>query len=309
MHGSNHGIDLAKAATRVEKHPATPKSQSAMEYLMTYGWAILIIAVVLGALYQFGVFNTLSAPRAVPGACKVFRPSGSGTTVFINLEGVCTGQFPQSVASFDGHSSTITTSTTYFPTGSFTVSFWVLYSAKPSLYSGTIYLASYGACVSSSSWDVRGLDGSGPYSLLFTMPSNTGSCDSEFGAINLNTWYHITVSYSTASQTENDYVNGLQAASHSTGTITLTSPSTFYMGTSNLNGYLSNVQIYNTSLDAGQVQTLYSEGIGGAPISLPYLVGWWPLNGDVKDYSGNNNNGAATSVSYQSAWTSGYRGH
>mgnify|MGYP001572188272 CR=1 FL=1 len=31
--------------------------QSAMEYLMTYGWAILIIAVVLGALFSLGVFN------------------------------------------------------------------------------------------------------------------------------------------------------------------------------------------------------------------------------------------------------------
>jgi len=33
------------------------KAQSAMEYLMTYGWAILIVAVVLGALYSLGVFN------------------------------------------------------------------------------------------------------------------------------------------------------------------------------------------------------------------------------------------------------------
>ncbi|MCL5430439.1 MAG: hypothetical protein M1504_03095 [Candidatus Marsarchaeota archaeon] len=33
------------------------RSQSAMEYLMTYGWAILIIAVVLGVLFQLGVFN------------------------------------------------------------------------------------------------------------------------------------------------------------------------------------------------------------------------------------------------------------
>jgi len=29
-----------------------------MEYLMTYGWAILIIAVVLGALFSLGVFNS-----------------------------------------------------------------------------------------------------------------------------------------------------------------------------------------------------------------------------------------------------------
>ena len=34
------------------------RAQSAMEYLMTYGWAILIIAVVLGALFSLGVFST-----------------------------------------------------------------------------------------------------------------------------------------------------------------------------------------------------------------------------------------------------------
>ncbi len=34
------------------------KLQSAMEYLMTYGWAILIIAVVMVALYSLGVFGT-----------------------------------------------------------------------------------------------------------------------------------------------------------------------------------------------------------------------------------------------------------
>ncbi len=33
------------------------KAQSAMEYLMTYGWAILIIAIVMVALFALGVFN------------------------------------------------------------------------------------------------------------------------------------------------------------------------------------------------------------------------------------------------------------
>jgi|GEM_PF-1369673 hypothetical protein len=36
---------------------ALERGQSAMEYLMTYGWAILIIAVVLGALFSLGVFS------------------------------------------------------------------------------------------------------------------------------------------------------------------------------------------------------------------------------------------------------------
>ena len=33
------------------------KSQSAMEYLMTYGWAILVVLIALGALFYLGVFN------------------------------------------------------------------------------------------------------------------------------------------------------------------------------------------------------------------------------------------------------------
>ncbi len=34
------------------------KAQSAMEYLMTYGWAILIVAIVLAALFSLGVFSS-----------------------------------------------------------------------------------------------------------------------------------------------------------------------------------------------------------------------------------------------------------
>ena len=49
MKGSNKGIG---------------KAQSAMEYLMTYGWAILVIAVVLAALFALGIFNGGTLPTA-----------------------------------------------------------------------------------------------------------------------------------------------------------------------------------------------------------------------------------------------------
>jgi hypothetical protein len=53
------------------------KAQSAMEYLMTYGWAILVIAVVLGVLYSLGIFSPSNfAPKAQHGSCQVFRPNG-----------------------------------------------------------------------------------------------------------------------------------------------------------------------------------------------------------------------------------------
>ncbi|MEM3781909.1 MAG: hypothetical protein QXT43_03045, partial [Candidatus Micrarchaeaceae archaeon] len=47
-------------------------------------------------------------------------------------------------------------------------------------------------------------------------------------------------------------------------------------------------------------------GIGGAPINLQNLVGWWPLNGNANDYSGNGNNGVPSNVVFVSNWYSGY---
>ena len=69
---------------------------------------------------------------------------------------------------------------------------------------------------------------------------------------------------------------------------------------------VSNVQIYKTALDANTVKYLYMEGIGGVPVSPQYLVGWWPLNGDTKDYSGNGNNGVPHLISFNGTWTKGY---
>jgi hypothetical protein len=45
------------------------KSQSAMEYLMTYGWAILVVLIALGALFYLGVFS----PKT-PNTCTNLAP-------------------------------------------------------------------------------------------------------------------------------------------------------------------------------------------------------------------------------------------
>ena len=42
------------------------KGQAAMEFLMTYGWAILVVLVVIGALAYFGVLNP---SKLVPDKC------------------------------------------------------------------------------------------------------------------------------------------------------------------------------------------------------------------------------------------------
>ena len=47
------------------------KSQAAMEFLMTYGWAILVVLVAIGALAYFGV---LSPDKFLPAKCQL--PAG-----------------------------------------------------------------------------------------------------------------------------------------------------------------------------------------------------------------------------------------
>ena len=49
------------------------KGQTAMEYLMTYGWAILVVIIVVAALYAMGIFK-------LPGGgppCSPCFPAGS----------------------------------------------------------------------------------------------------------------------------------------------------------------------------------------------------------------------------------------
>jgi hypothetical protein len=58
------------------------KGQTAMEYLMTYGWAILIVIVVVAALFAMGVFKIGAGVKCSP--CF----SAGGDFTFIDHNGV-----------------------------------------------------------------------------------------------------------------------------------------------------------------------------------------------------------------------------
>ena len=281
------------------------KSQSAMEYLMTYGWAILIIAIVLGALFQLGVFNGQNfAPKAPPGACQVFRPNGPGSTLDINLEGECQGELPEYVAQFNGQTSTINIpdSGSLSPNQSMTITVWVYMSSISSNWGELSWKQSnnrawwFGFYPNSASdilWSIDGDNGCNVVSAL-------------------DSWQFIAVTFNSTSG-KAWYNNGGSSPVCSvsmTNTIPGTSTGTpIYIGGTTwapITGYMANMQIYNVSLNANEIRSLYLEGIGGAPIDPYYVAGWWPLNGNANDYSGNGNNGQATGVSYTNSWTSGY---
>ena len=104
------------------------KSQSAMEYLMTYGWAILIIAIVLVAFFSLNLFNPYTfSPKASPGSCQILRPNGPGSNLFVSEVGLCnTNEIPQYVGSFS-HSSGSRVLLPFIPLDkrSFTVATWI----------------------------------------------------------------------------------------------------------------------------------------------------------------------------------------
>ncbi|MEM5853555.1 MAG: hypothetical protein QXG39_03020 [Candidatus Aenigmatarchaeota archaeon] len=54
------------------------KAQAALEFLMTYGWAILIVIAVVAALYAMGIFRLPGG--GIGGPCSPCFPAGSAIT-------------------------------------------------------------------------------------------------------------------------------------------------------------------------------------------------------------------------------------
>jgi hypothetical protein len=271
------------------------KLQSAMEYLMTYGWAILIIAVVLGVLFQLGVFNSSSfSVRAPPGVCQVLRTSAA-----VNLVGQCSGILPQYVSKINGGSTAGTTIPLVLAT-SFSYSLWLSYLGPSTV---TQWPVPFGN--NPHVW--TGFRGDSYGAVVYFEYGKYPTCDGVSGhftsigpsqSLSDKKWHNLAVTYNGFLLSF--YFDGsLVGIASQTG---LCAGLTSYNIGGYLNGTLANAQIYNSSLAANDIVALYSEGIGGAPIYLQNLVGWWPLNGDAKDYSGYNNNGAPTGVSYVSQY-------
>ncbi len=274
-----------------------------MEFLMTYGWAILILAIVIIALIKIGLFSNNLAPRAQPGNCFVSQSVPGGT-----LEGTCNGELPEFVAQFNGATSYISFSPPTYTLTAATASVWVMTTGNNGAIlqlqgqpNPLIYLevgaTTAGGAANQLVIYLRNDGGVG------VIPWNTGT------VINNGVWNFVAVSWN--GQNAVAYVNGAQVATTAfSGTLTMSlTPAGSIgglFGLYGLNSEISNVKIYNASLPASDIQTLYMEGIGGAPVDTNYLFGWWPLNGNTNDYSGNNNNGVPTSVTYSSSWISSY---
>ncbi|MCD6464228.1 hypothetical protein J7L02_01755 [Candidatus Woesearchaeota archaeon] len=72
------------------------RSQAALEFLTTYGWAILVVLVMIGALAYFGVLNPSKFAQERCAGGSIFSCSGNiPDNDTINLE--LTNQLPQKI--------------------------------------------------------------------------------------------------------------------------------------------------------------------------------------------------------------------
>ncbi|MDE1849325.1 MAG: LamG domain-containing protein [Candidatus Micrarchaeota archaeon] len=279
------------------------KSQSAMEYLMTYGWTILAIAIVMVSLYSLGIFNLQSlAPTATPGSCQVIR-----TAAQTSLAGQCNNMIPKYAGKFNGQNSYVGVNGMTFGTGApFTVLVWA----------NVMNNATYRGIVSKTAgnlpapFDVYVISQTNQISYLVGNGNSNQGISTASGTVVFNTWQQWAFVYTGIAMSV--YRNGVLISGPTTVSVLVADTGQPLKignrndGVTKMYGSIANVQIYNTSLDNTTIKRLYQEGIGGAPVDLQHLVGWWPLNGDANDYSGSFRNGMPANVTWNANWQSGY---
>lgn len=64
-------MEAGEAVCKLSASPGVKRGQSSVEYLMTYGWAFIILLAVIAILYSIGVFN----PQQYMGEECLFQPS------------------------------------------------------------------------------------------------------------------------------------------------------------------------------------------------------------------------------------------
>ncbi len=314
-----------KRRMRMESIPKE-ESQSATEFLITYGWSLLVIAIVMAGLYATGAFSQ-GQHRANPGMCRVVRPAGPYTGYELNLVGICTNELPETVASmnpsYDGSGSCSgggSGSCSYpnyitirpFRSGSisngFTIAAWIYW---------------YGPTLTHCQGIFSSMPSPSSGFSLFGYGGNNGACGTLWVNGSYVKWPGANYNFSAGSWqfivAEYNKSNGTATVFNNTNVFSTSNQGSKVIGASNsstigavvwpsgkiypFNGLIANVQLYNASLSTNEIMALYNEGIGGQPVALQYLIGWWPLNMNVNDYGGNFNNGTAYNVTFPGSYS------
>ncbi len=106
-----------------------------------------------------------------------------------------------------------------------------------------------------------------------------------------NVWQFISVNYNENNGTMYIYLNGILEKNNSLRGLSLVQYAPYYIGNnytlstnSELNGSVSNVQLYASELSKNKILSLYKEGVTGLPLNQSKIIAWLPLDGNSSDY-------------------------
>lgn len=272
-------------------------SSSNLLQIIPAGTRVLVYGPSLQTLNIEGLRNDISDGRYF---ASPFTPSyldrAQGNFNSQSNTGVFTfSNYNKQAATFDGQSSIISGNVPSSVNGNpITVTAWVdPFNNNTGNWLGIVYVGS--DCSTAETLAIQGGN-----LQLDTCGSNGGNFNSGIG-VPSNKWTFVAYTLNGTSLAL--YVNSNVKTITSTGTPS-TSGTLLYIGNDKeatrppINGEISNVQVYNSALTPTQIQSIYQQGVSGLPPSNSALAGWWPLNGNANDYSGNANNAAVTSVTY-----------
>ena len=253
-----------------------------------------------------------------------FMPSPFAPSYMQRASGDLGAQSPSGIFTFTGYSRTapylnstslsnsITLSESQTSVASYSIAAWIYPESQNGLVVGASGAPSHSLelgigtpqqCESSSSFffhDDQKICGSLPGSFFFgDVNSGTAIGVNTLGQFQLNRWYFVVGTFnsvsgsSTTSSQFKLYVNGVNASasslSYGSDTSPLSTANGVQIGGYGYNGMVAGVQIYDSALAPSQVYKLYQDGISSLPASGSQLAGWYPLDGNANDLSGNGN--------------------
>jgi hypothetical protein len=299
-------------ARRASRTHDTGQEISFLDYLMSYGWALIAIGLVVYVLFELGFFTgSTFAARALPGSCSI-ATFPHGWEEFITMQGDCNNELPQSVASFggaSGNSFIVGTPGPSFPVenGTFSLFAWI---NTRGIGQETIFSFGGTAPGTGFAFRVNGGDVDGGLSVS----DLNGSVATQLGGVNDGQWHLVGVEHQANTAQMDIFIDGVWNNYTLNSTFNFYREPSFQIGRDSVvagfdypfTGMMSNIQLYNITLSGAQAEALYLSGIGSSPISPSFTVGWWPLNGNGADYSINKQDGVLYNISFATNWAGSY---
>ncbi|MDE1849956.1 MAG: hypothetical protein KGI00_04480 [Candidatus Micrarchaeota archaeon] len=251
-----------------------------------------------------------SGMSAIPGvgqctstkACLAYNTSG----LYLSNNPLLFGNGKQTAAGFNGRNSyIIVPSSSSLTQSKFTISAWAknngtAWNGWPTVVSKRGSGSNYILLQETNGANRMCLYVPGSSCLIYNTPAGfditawhnyVGTFDGSTMSIYVDGALANSIAYSSSTASLGDLYIGSDFNCNFYGNGCGTNPITF-------NGLISNVQMYGNALTTNQIALLYNRGVFGPALTNNTLDGWWPLNGNANDYSGNGNNGTA----YQVGW-------